>query len=67
MHVLFALNRFLSTRRHPAHPVSVMIINHFRLILMRIRFRALDFGQVEKTNVVRASQMLLRAFAYLRK
>ena len=31
-----------------------------RLILMRIRFRASDFGQVAKTNLVRANRNRLR-------
>ena len=45
-----------------AQPVYMPILIHpFWLIPMRIRFGALDFGQVAKTNVVRASRNRLLA------
>ena len=38
-----------------------------RLILMRIRFRASDFGQVAKTNVVRANRNRLLVQNWMRR
>ena len=34
--------------------ISILFRRALRLILMRIRFRASDFGQVRKKNIVRA-------------
>ena len=36
-------------------------VDHLRLILTRIRFRAYDFGQVAKTNLVRENRKMLSA------
>ena len=65
--VFFTSSRFLSTRRHPPHPVSPLIVYPFRLILTRSQFRALDFRQVANRNVVRASGNMLFARNLMRR
>ena len=66
VYVFFTLSRFLSTRRHPAHPVCADS-SSFWADSYANPIPSFRFGHVEKTSVVRASRNRLLARNRMRR